>query len=174
MAAAQQADDLLAIAERYARRPALVVAVLAWLALAFHRAQPKNVPTDTGPAEVGRFVARTRARVAVGDDGEGDERGSGGALSLPRLTAPPGFTARQGALVARLVTDKEFGEHLTTLLARGRQAGREVERRIAAMAPVELDGIALGSHSPANKAIDALETREISLAGAGMHQYLDA
>ncbi len=149
LAAAADEQGVLAVAARWRLRPLTVIAALAWTAL--EQGRDPRAGARPCAAEVAlpvaRFVAALRARLPSDQDPE----------PLPRLLPPPGFAPGQGGCVAALVADPGFVERLAPRLVAGDGDRRKLRQAFERMGRIDLDGIALGSRSPANRLIARIE-----------------
>lgn len=156
---AAAAAAVLAVAGRFARRPALVVAALAALA-------GPLVPGADAPQarllDIARFIVTLQRALAPAADGAQRE-------SLPALLPPPGWDraalARAGARAAALVADAGFSARLAPLLVAGEARRRALAAELAEGAS-DLPGLALGVHLPALLTMDRLRDELRATAGS--------
>lgn len=75
---------------------------------------------------------------------------------LPALLPPPGLTPAQTGRISALVADADFAGRLATVLAAGEAERRKLQKRIAGMGRIDLEGLALGPHLPAVRILDEI------------------
>jgi hypothetical protein len=151
-------DAVLAVCARFAQRPALVVATLAWLALealgwgagdAAPAGSPAPAPAGDAPAvtpllAIARFIVALRERLPPIEE------------PLPPLLPPPGLRPADAAAFPALLAEAGFAERLAALLMQGIATRRRTREIAAHYPPGDLDGIALGPRAPANVAIEQI------------------
>ena len=167
LAGAADSVALLAVAERYAQRPALVVAALAALALWHRRPQPDAASATAavapdGLADLGRFLIGLHRRLgpplgSVETAGAGPEASAVAAPEpLSALLPPPGLAPAQTGRISALVADADFAGRLAAVLATGEADRRQLRERVADMGRIDLEGLALGPHLPAVRILDEI------------------
>jgi len=142
LAAAADSDALLRVASRYARRPALLVAALAWLAA---NRRPADQAANQAAAA---FVLAMHRRLEPRPDDD--------ATTLPALPSAATLAATACRRIATWIDDPQFQQRLATLLEQGADQRRRLQHRVENLGRVELDGLALGSRLPANQLITDL------------------
>ncbi|HYN77934.1 MAG TPA: hypothetical protein VES73_09085, partial [Lamprocystis sp. (in: g-proteobacteria)] len=160
LAAATDAPAVLAVAERYRQRPALVVAALAALALWHWRRGDAAADGAADPAaaaglvSVAGIVAALQATLGPGPVAEGAAPVPAGAI--PALLPPPDLEPGRCAQIAALIADAGFVERLRAVLVKGAGRREWVRAQVAGLGCIDLAGLALGPHLPATRILDEI------------------